>query len=198
MTTNEDLAPLFKMQKWIEQEKALGCPYPDRVVLATCSPEGAARSRIVVIKKLTAEGVLFFTQKNSKKVKELTHSPRASMTLWLALQQRQVILEGACKPLTPEENATFWAALPRERQLRFSAYAPTSGQEIASLSVLEQQLEALTTQFQGKEVPLSPHYLGFHLLVETMYFYTLRDTSFSESLKYKKHQNTWKKELISP
>jgi len=190
--------PLIKMREWMETEKILGSANADRVVLATCSPEGTPHSRIVAIREITSEGILFFTQRSSRKVAELEHNPRASMTLWLALQQRQVILDGIVKPLTNNENEKFWAALPRERQLRFSAYAPTSGQVIDSLSVLEDQLDALTKKFSGNEIPMSSHYCGFHLIAATMYFYTLGDNVFSESLKFERRQNAWDKQLVSP
>lgn len=193
-----DLAPLFTMRKWIEEEKALGSTSPDRVVLATCSSEGIPHSRIVAIREITQEGVLFFTQRGTKKVAELMHNPYSSMTLWLPLQQRQVILEGMTKPLTHSENESYWATLPRDRQLRFSAYAPTSGQVIDSISFLEHQLNAVTEKFLGNAVPMCRDYCGFHLTAETLYFYTLRDPTFSESLRYSKHQNEWTIQQISP
>lgn len=197
MSKNEH-TPLFTMRHWIEEEKALGSTSPDRVVLATCSSEGIPHSRIIAIREITQEGILFFTQRGTKKVAELVHNPYSSMILWLPLQQRQVILDGITKPLTHSENESFWAALPRERQLRFSAYAPTSGQVIDSVSVLEHQLDILTETFLGNAVPMCNDYCGFHLIAETICFYTLRDHTFSESLKYKKQQNEWLKQLISP
>jgi pyridoxamine 5'-phosphate oxidase len=198
MTKNDAQIPLIKMHEWMEVEKNLGSANPDRVVLATCSPENIPHSRIVAIREITSDGILFFTQRSSRKVAELRHNPYASMTLWLALQQRQIILDGIVKPLTSKENEKFWSTLPRERQLRFSACAPTSGQVIDSLSVLEYQIDALTKQFLGEEIPMHNHYCGFHLIVETMYFYTLGDNSFSELFKYKRCQNAWDKQLVSP
>jgi pyridoxamine 5'-phosphate oxidase len=186
------------MRHWIEEEKALGSTSPDRVVLATCSSEGIPHSRIVAIREITQEGILFFTQRGTKKVAELMHNPYSSMTLWLALQQRQVILDGIANPLTKNENESFWDTLPRERQLRFSAYAPTSGQVIDSVEVLEHQLNMLTEKYLGNAVPMCNDYCGFHLIAETICFYTLVDNTFSESLRYKKEQNEWIKQLISP
>lgn len=198
MSKNDDLIPLLRMHDWIDKERTLGSPSPDRVVLATCSAEGIPHSRIVAIREVTPEGVVFFTQRGTRKVAELMHNPSASLTLWLALQQRQVILDGIVKPLTQSENEKYWTTLPRERQLRFSAYAPTSGQTIDSISVLEHQLDTLTKKFLGDAVPMSHDYCGFHLIAETIYFYTLGDNTFSESLRYKRFKDTWDKQFISP
>ncbi|MCH9627912.1 MAG: Pyridoxine/pyridoxamine 5'-phosphate oxidase [Chlamydiales bacterium] len=194
----DNLSPLIQMHEWIEAEKELGSAHPNRVVLATCSPEGIPHSRVVVVREISSTGILFFTQRRSKKVAELAHNPKASMTLWLPLQQRQVIVDGVAHPLTHQENATAWKTVPREQQLRFSAYAPTSGQVIDSVSVLNERLDALTQKFLGKEVPMSAEYCGFQLVAKTVYFYTLGDNTFSEFLKYQKDQDNWTKQRVSP
>lgn len=198
MSKNDGHAPLLIMRNWMDKEKELGSASPNRVVLATSSPEGIPHSRIVAIREITPDGVLFFTQQGTRKVTELTQNPHASMTLWLALQQRQVILEGIVKPLTPSENEKYWATIPREQQLRFFAYAPTSGQAIPSISVLDNQLDALAHKFLGDAIPMSTYYCGFHLTAESMYFYTLNSDTFSEVLKYQKQQDDWVKQLLSP
>ncbi len=198
MLNKDDQSPLIKVREWIEAERSLGSSHPDRITLATCSAEGTPHSRIVAIREISSDGILFFTQRCSKKVTELACNPQASMTLWLPLQQRQVIMEGVTYPLTHQENERFWKTVPREQQLRFSAYAPTSGQVIDSVSVLDEQLDALTKKFLGKEVPMSAEYCGFRLTAETLYFYTLGVNTFSEFVKYQKHQGSWNRQLVSP
>lgn len=190
--------PFLKMQSWIEKEKELGSAYPNRIVLATTSPEGIPSSRTVAIREITPKGVLFFTQKGTKKVTQLGQNPRASMTLWLAQQQRQVVLDGLVRPLTPKENQHFWDALPREQQLRFSAYAPTSGMPIPSTSVLDDKLKELQNKYANAPVPMSSAYCGFHLDAEIISFYTTGFDKFSEVEQYKLSQNHWSKQLICP
>lgn len=80
---------------------------------------------------------------------------------------------------------------------QLTLYAPTSGQVIDSISVLEQQLDTVTKKYLKNAVPMCSEYCGFHLVAETLYFYTLRDHTFSESLRFRRYQNEWIKELIS-
>lgn len=191
-------SPFLKMQSWIEKEKELGSAYPNRIVLATSSQDGIPNSRTVAIREITPKGVLFFTQKGTKKVTHLSQNPRASMTLWLAQQQRQVVLDGVVRSLTPKENQHFWDALPREQQFRFSAYAPTSGMPIPSISVLEDKLKELKNKYADGPVPMSSAYCGFHLDAEVISFYTTGFDKFSEVEQYKLSQNHWSQLLISP
>ncbi|WP_228840612.1 pyridoxine/pyridoxamine 5'-phosphate oxidase [Candidatus Protochlamydia phocaeensis] len=190
--------PFNRIQAWLEKEKELGSPFPDRVVLATATPQGVPSSRIVAIRELTEQGLVFFTQLGTKKTHELRENPCASMTLWLALQQRQVILDGNIISLTQQENESFWKALPQERQLRFSTYAPLSGQPISSAAILEDEFQKLTKTFKDQPLPVCKHYCGYRLLPESISFYTLGTQNFSESIKYTLHHQQWKEQLISP
>jgi pyridoxamine 5'-phosphate oxidase len=114
------------------------------------------------------------------------------------MQQRQVILEGVTNPLSYEENQTFWDNLPRERQLRFSSCAPTSGKVIEDQSVLEKRKAELITQFADQAIPMSEHYCGFRFTPHTLFFYTIGITTFSEVVRYSKINEHWQQAFLSP
>lgn len=193
--------PFNLITDWLAQETKAGSISPDRAVLSTVTSAGIPHSRVVAIKAVEneSESVLFFTQRGTRKFVELTENPRVSMTFWFAMQQRQIILEGIAKPLSLQENETYWQALPRERQLRFSTYAPTSGKSISSLVELEKKLEELRKQYQDfPTLPMSEFYCGFRLIPDTLYFYTLGSDSFSEMRRYSKNTSGWNQQLLSP
>lgn len=194
----EEENPLTKMDQWIEKEKTLGSGNPDRIVLATTSQNNIPHSRVVAIREITSEGIVFFTQQRTKKVNELLQNPHASMTLWLAQQQRQVVLDGFVKALTEPENREYWNKLPRERKLRFHTYAPLSGQPIQSLSILDDELVKLEKKFANNEIPLSPCYCGFRFIARSICFYTLGSDKFSEVLQYEQGEKKWCRQLLSP
>lgn len=82
---------------------------------------------MVAIRKIHLSGILFFTQRDTRKVSELVVNPRTAMTFWFSLQQRQVCIEGKSIPLEDTANKFYWNTLPRDRQLCFSPYVPISG-----------------------------------------------------------------------
>lgn len=192
--------PLLKIREWLNKERELGSCTPDRMVLATATPEGIPHSRVVAIREMSADGIIFFTQQGSRKVSELAQNPHASMTLWLPLQQRQVILDGTVKPLNDKENERYWNTMPRDRQLYFSAYAKTSGQPISCIADLESRLDALTKHFAEKSVPMSTYYCGFSFDAKSIVFYTLGIETFSEVIQYihREENCSWDKKLLSP
>lgn len=129
--------PFNILKDWLNKEKELGIEDPACAVLSTCSSSGEPHSRVVAIREIESESLLFFTQQKTRKVAELLNNPKSCLNFLFAKQSRQVILEGAAIPISAEENEAFWVTLPRERQLRFSAYAPTSGLAIKDLDQLE-------------------------------------------------------------
>lgn len=189
--------PFNKLKEWLNKEKELGVPDPNCAVLSSCSGD-TPHSRVVAIREIEAESLLFFTQQKTRKVAELLNNPKACFNFLLAMQGRQVILEGTAIPISLQENEIFWNALPRERQLRFCAYAPTSSQVIENLAQLEHRKKELMEQFAECSIPMSEYYIGFRFIPSTWFFYTIGTTSFSEVVRYTKMGDSWESALISP
>ncbi len=194
----EVLNPMNIMDDWLIQEESMGSSNPRNIVLATASKKGIPHSRIVAIREISERGILFFTQRSTRKVIEINENPHASMTLWLPLQQREVIIEGKIATLNQEENEHYWNLLPYERKLQFSAYSPISNQPIHGISELEGKVEALKLHYNAETLPMSSYYCGYRLVPEVFYFYTLGTTTFSEVIKYSLVQDHWQKQLLSP
>lgn len=188
--------PVEKIKKWLEKEKQLGSTNPDRVVLATASATGKVHSRVVAIREITEVGILFFTQRATRKVSDLIANPYASMTLWLPLQQRQVILDGITQALMPDENNFYWDTLPCERQVKFTLHR--SGKSISSLMELEREYQVLLNKYHGQKVPMNDSYCGYRLCPDIIYFYTLGTDTFSEVRKYSRAEAGWESKLVSP
>jgi pyridoxamine 5'-phosphate oxidase len=190
--------PFNKLREWLSKEKERGVEQPDCAVLSSCSSSGEPHSRVVAIREIESSSLLFFTQQKTRKVGELLNNPKACLNFLFAMQGRQVILEGIATPILQEENQTFWDSLPRERQLRFSAYAPTSGQVIKDLKQLENRKKELIDQFAGLPIMMSEYYIGFRFIPTTWIFYTVGSISFSEVIRYTKTGDVWGTELLSP
>ncbi|MFJ1267063.1 pyridoxamine 5'-phosphate oxidase family protein [Legionella lytica] len=190
--------PFNQLIDWLSKENELGIAQPECAVLGTCTASGIPHSRVVAIREIKNDHILFFTQKGTRKVSELLANPAATLNFLFAMQQRQVSIEGIAKPISPEENEHYWAGLNRERQLRFSAYAPTSGQVISDLSQLDQRKRELDEQFPNQPIPFCDDYVGFRFKPQTYVFYTVESVSFSHVLRFIRVGEEWHEELLSP
>lgn len=190
--------PFKKTIEWIDKEKSLGSANPDRIVLATSGKDAIPHSRIVAIKEIDDSSLLFFTQLWTRKAQEIKENPVFSGTIWLPLQQREIIIDGSVDVLSKQENESYWKRLPRENQLRFSSYAPISGQPIDSTNVLNEKLNILSKKYENMDIPVEEVYCGYRLIPKVFYFYTLKSESFSEYIKYELKNGVWQQQLLSP
>jgi len=190
--------PISLIQKWLGEEQLSGAPNPQQAVLATCTNDKIPHARVIAIREINDEGLLFFTQKNTRKVSEIKNNPSATLVFWFELKQREIIVEGVVTTLTVEENNHYWLHYPREAQIRFSAYAPTSSQVIPNKNILEAKRKQLDQEFQNKALPISPFYCGFRLKPERIVFYAYRTDELSDVFEYVLINNTWVKQICSP
>jgi pyridoxamine 5'-phosphate oxidase len=183
---------------WLNTETQLGSTQAMTGVLSTATVSGSPHSRVVALRELDAKGALFFTQKISRKVEEILKNSMASMTIWLPLSKREIVLEGSVETLSSNQNQRYWESYPRESQLRFWAYAETSGQPISTPGFLDQKLKLLKDQYAERAIPFSPEYCGFRLIPTRIYFYSYLTDRLSEVLEYLKGPQGWERRYLSP
>lgn len=191
--------PLQRLEQWIKEEKDNGIPNPQQAILSTATKEGIPHSRVVAIREITPQGILFFTQKGTRKVTEIANNPRASLTFWFELMQREVILEALIEALSEEENKAYWSTYPRIAQLRFLAYAPTSSQPIDSKQMLEDKKSVIEQEYRDQELPYTPLYCGYRIIPSKFTFYEYRTDELSDVSQYVLQKNSqWQKQVMSP
>ena len=110
-----DLAPdwVTQFRSWLADAVSAGVAEPNAMVVATASPDGAVASRCVLCKGLDERGVVFYTNLNSDKSRDLQANPQAAVTFpWIALQ-RQVHFRGRVERVSDADAEQYWATRPR-------------------------------------------------------------------------------------
>lgn len=190
--------PIELLNSWLQEERTAGAPNPQQAVLSTSTPDAVPHARVVAIREINADGLLFFTQRNTRKVGELLSNPVAAITFWFELLQREVIIEGRAIPLTDQDNALYWEGYSREAQIRFCSYAPTSSQAVASKQVLEDKREQIKRNYTDLPIPVSELYCGFRLRPARFVFYAYRTDELSDVIEYSFRDGQWVQQLLSP
>lgn len=67
--------PIQQLNLWITEEHQAGAPNPQQGVLSTATTSAVPHARVVAIREINEDGLLFFTQKGTRKVAELTANP---------------------------------------------------------------------------------------------------------------------------
>ena len=88
--------PVLRTHDWIQEAKDNGVGLPHALNLSSVSPEGQPSSRMVLLKRLSDEGLVFFTDYDGKKSKEIISNNKAAINFWWAKTNKQIRIEGAC------------------------------------------------------------------------------------------------------
>src|SRR5918994_5581407 len=123
-----DRDPIAQLQAWLEDARA-AIGEPLSMTLATATRDGRPSARVVLLRGLDERGLMFFTNRSSRKGDELRANPRAAVAMhWWELG-RQVRVEGDVEEIEPQESAAYWATRPRASQL--AAWASPQSRPLA-------------------------------------------------------------------
>lgn len=162
--------PIALLTTWISEELERGAPNPQHATLSTTGKDSIPHGRVIAIREINEQGLLFFTQRGTRKVVEMTYNPMVSLTFWFELFEREVMIDGSARPLSESENQAYWDTYPSFAQIRFHSYAPTSSHVIPSKQLIENKRKILISRFQDKSLPMSEYYCGFRVIPTRMVF----------------------------
>lgn len=176
----------------------LGHTPPDvnAMVLATVDKNGISSSRTVLLKGVDARGFIFFTNYDSRKGRELSENPNASLTFYWPELERQICVAGIVEKVPQAESEKYFRSRPRGSQL--SAWASNQSDAIADRAALEVRWNEMERKFPG-EVPLPPNWGGFVLKPQRIEFWQGRASRLHDRFQYTKQSDkSWKLERLAP
>jgi pyridoxamine 5'-phosphate oxidase len=165
-------SPLQIFGDWFAEarERAVQ-PNPDAMVVATVSADGKPAARVVLCKRIDPRGcVVFYTNYESRKGRELAQRPYAAAVLHWDAMHRQVRIEGPIVRSPIAESDEYFAS--RALASRLGAWASRQSEPLASRATLAEQVDRFSKQFsidplaQTGHVPRPPHWGGFRLWIE--------------------------------
>jgi len=191
-----DRDPIAQLAAWLQEAEAAGVALPNAFALATADADGVPSVRFVLLNGLDADGLRFYTNRASRKGRELAVNPWASAAFWWPALDRQVRVSGPVRLLSEEESLAYWRTRPRGAQL--SAMASAQSREIGS----RQELEVLVAQVDARhpvEVPLPPTWGGYLLLPRTVELWQSRADRLHDRIEYRRGgDGTWHPRRLQP
>jgi pyridoxamine 5'-phosphate oxidase len=192
-----DADPYRALERWLQAAEREAGESADAFALATADPSGAPSVRIVLLRGLGPDGLRFYTNRSSRKGRELTANPRAAAVFHWPSVGRQIRVAGEVQPLTDADSIAYWNARPRASRL--SAWASVQGSEIGSRDMLEKRVSELATRFPGDEIPLPPFWGGYLLTPSVFEFWEGREDRLHDRVEYLPDSaGGWRRRRLQP
>lgn len=188
--------PLQQLAAWVEAARSRGVELPEAFALATVSPDGHPSVRMVLARALDLRGVSFYTNRESRKGRDLAAMPRAAAVFHWAPLNRQARLAGVVQEIGTVESEAYFSSRPRAS--RISAWASAQGQPIDDRASLDARWADADRRF-GDEVPLPPFWGGYRLIPDVVEFWESRPDRLHDRIEYQRQDDgSWTRRRLQP
>ena len=188
--------PMDLFAEWFREAENAGVDVPETMTLATADGDGAPSARMVLLKGADEEGFVFYSGYVSRKAGELEQNPLAALVFYWRPLGKQVRVEGRVERVSEAESAAYFATRPRGSQI--AAWASQQSKPLAGREDLDRRYAELEQEYEGRDVPLPPHWGGFRLRPEAIEFWQHRDNRLHDRILYTRAREGWRSELLSP
>ena len=192
-----DSSPIKQFTHWFDEAVAAGLAEPNAMVLTTFAGADGPHARTVLLKAHDDAGFTFYTNRTSRKGRDLAADPRCcALFPWYGLG-RQVTVEGAVQPLTTEESEPYFHSRPWLSQI--GAWASRQSTVLASRAEFDDRVAELSARWpEGTEVPMPDFWGGYLIVPRRIEFWQSRANRLHDRLSYRQSADGWGIERLSP
>jgi pyridoxamine 5'-phosphate oxidase len=189
--------PLQQFDQWLNEAIKGEVPEPNAMTLATVGPDLRPSTRVVLIKGFDARGIVWYTNYNSQKGRELAGNPYAALQFHWVEMERVVRIEGTVEKVSAAESDAYFASRPLDS--RIGAWASPQSEVIDSRTVLVTNAAKYGAQFLLNP-PRPPHWGGYRLKPDNWQFWQGRKSRLHDRLRYtlQADDGGWLRERLAP
>jgi pyridoxamine 5'-phosphate oxidase len=190
--------PMELFQKWFyEVEASNTVDETNTMAIATIGLDGYPKTRVVLLKRYTYEGFIFYTNYESEKGKSIDVNPNVCLSFFWHSMERQIIIKGTAEKIAENLSDGYFESRPDGSKL--GAIVSDQSKVIASRVVLEDKLKALEKEYEGKEIPRPNYWGGYLVRPVSIEFWQGRPNRLHDRIRYTLQKDfNWKIERLAP
>jgi pyridoxamine 5'-phosphate oxidase len=187
--------PIEQLEAWLADAWAVS-PRADAMTLATADAEGRPSARQVLLRAFDHRGLVFFTNRTSRKARDLAGNPRAALVFhWYELG-RQVRVEGRVEDVDAAESEAYWTTRPQGSQV--AAWASPQSSAVESRDELDRLYAASAAELGDGVIPLPPFWGGYRVVPDAIEFWQHRENRLHDRIRYVRADTGWRRERLAP
>ncbi|WP_445730852.1 pyridoxamine 5'-phosphate oxidase [Mariniflexile sp.] len=190
--------PLELFQKWFyEVDTYFNEDETNAMTVSTMGLDGYPKNRVVLLKRFTFEGFIFYTNYNSEKGKAIAHNPNVCLSFFWHSAERQIIIKGKAEKIAENLSDGYFESRPRGSQL--GAVVSNQSEVVKDRAYLEQKLAQLEKEYEGKEIPRPLNWGGYIVKPIEMEFWQGRPNRLHDRIRYKLQPDyNWDMQRLAP
>ncbi len=189
--------PVEQFRLWFQKAELAGVKEPNTMTLATVNQQGQPTIRVVLMKEISSQGIVFYTNYKSRKGREIDSCHQVALNFFWQDLERQVRFDGVVSKVSSEESDHYFDTRPRGSQL--GAWISEQSKVIPSRKFLEEQLSDSKLRFKDQKIPRPPHWGGYHFIPTEVEFWQGGANRLHDRVQYlinKEHH--WSLKRLAP
>ena len=190
--------PIELFQEWfLSADQTDNVDESNAMTLSTIGTDGFPKSRVVLLKKFTWEGFIFYTNYNSEKGKAIANNNNVCLSFFWPSLEQQIIIKGKAEKIAENLSDGYFESRPDGSKL--GAWASNQSSVISSREELDQNLKSFETKYKNQEIPRPDHWGGFIVKPESIEFWQGRPNRMHDRIRYTLQKDfNWKMERLAP
>lgn len=189
--------PIDFFEKWLQDVIAAEVPDPNAMTVATVDEQGQPQQRIVLLKEVSKEGFVFYTNLGSNKAKDIESNPKVSLHFPWYFLERQVKVVGVAKKLPRSADLKYFLSRPKQSQL--GAWASQQSRPISNRQLLVTQFMQMKEKFAKGDIPLPDFWGGYVIEPHLIEFWQGGEHRLHDRIEYRRDDNGhWSTQRLMP
>lgn len=187
--------PIEQLEEWMQLALTAKIPYANAATLGTLDPHGYPQTRIILLKEIKDSSLIFFTNYNSAKAKDIQKHNQVSLNIYWKELDRQVRVLGRAKKIEEAQSREYFYSRPRESQISAIASDQSS---IITKEELYAKVKELELKYEGEQVEYPSYWGGYAVEIESIEFWQGRPNRLHDRFIYQKADHGWEINRLAP
>jgi pyridoxamine 5'-phosphate oxidase len=165
------------------------------MTLSTIGLDGFPKSRVVLLKKFSEEGFIFYSNYNSEKGKAIATNSNVCLSFFWPSMERQVIIKGCAAKTSAIVSDNYFDSRPKGSRL--GAIVSNQSEVIASREIIEYKLRELEKRLSESQIKRPEYWGGYLVKPIEVEFWQGRSNRLHDRLRYRL-SGDWIIERLAP